>query len=166
MMIVVAIIAILAVIVLPEFTGTSTRGKAKAEVTAFFAELSIREEQFRVERSEYLPAVACPGSPSPSLQSVTACAASGTEWGPDVGPLPADQRLNVQLPMEEAYCSYQIVTGTGTGTSGPAGFTFASPTGPWYYLHAICDMDGDSGLNSEYFSSSKDSTIQEKDPGK
>jgi prepilin-type N-terminal cleavage/methylation domain-containing protein len=165
MLTVIVIIGVLAAVAIPAFTSTNSRGKAKAEVTAFFAELSIREEQYRVDRGTYLAAAKCPSTPSTSLQSMTACVTSGTEWGPNLGTAPAQQRLNVQLPMEEGYCTYQIVTGTGAGTAGPAGFTFVSPTGPWYYIHATCDMDGNTANTSEYFSSSKDSTIQDLNVG-
>ena len=166
MMVVVIMIGILAAIAVPAFTDESRKTKANSEVSAFFAEFQTREEQYRVDVGAYLAALTtCPASPSPSGQSITACVASGQPWGPNVGTnLPADQRLNVSLPSQTAFCTYKITTGSGTGTNNPNGFTFTSPTGIWYYLLATCDMDGD-GTKSTFFVSSVDSTIQKLNEG-
>ena len=152
-MFVVAIIALLAAVAIPMFSEASNKGKMKAEVSAFFSELGIREEQYKVEKAAYLAAAACPASVSIVGQSTTGCIASGQPWGPDVAGV---VKLNVQLPMLTAYCSYVIVSGIGTGTSNPGGFTFASPAGPWFHMTATCDTAGDGGTNSTYFASSVD----------
>lgn len=164
-MTVIVIISVLAVIAVPQFISDSKMTRARSEVTAFFAEFSVREEQYRMDRSDYLPAAECPTSTNGVAVNITACAASGQAWGPDLGSLPAQQRLKVALPMQEAACTYQITTGTGAGTGGPAGFTFTSPAGPWYYLHARCDMDGNGAPNTEFFASSLDPTIQSNNEG-
>jgi len=166
MMFVVAIIAVLAAITIPLFTENSRQGKAKAEISAFFGELAVREEQYKVDRGTYLAAAACPAAASSTLQSMTGCVVSGQAWGPNVSALPAGQRLNVQLPTVEGFCSYLIVSGTGTGTNNPvAGFTFTSPAGPWFYIVATCDMDGSATTNAVYFASSVDPTIQATNEG-
>ena len=59
-MITVAIIAILAAIAVPVFTKQSRKSKASSEANAVFAELSVREEQYKLENGAYLTAAACP----------------------------------------------------------------------------------------------------------
>ncbi len=153
-MIVVVIIAILAAIAVPALTGDSRKTKANAEITAFFAELGIREEQYKVDNGTYLTTATCPASPSSSGQAVI-CNQPTKEW----------DGLNVTLPTSNAYCSYTITANSGTGTTNPiAGFTFDSPAGNWYYIYATCDMDGDGTL-AGYFTSSVDSTIQKVNEG-
>lgn len=150
-----AIIAVLAAIAIPAFTEESRKGKAITEVTSFFAELSLREEQYKVDNGAYLPAVQCPGAPAPGGQDVTACASAGQPWN----------NLRVLLPQTTAACTYEVVTGTGTGTNNPViegqTFTFTSPATAWYYIVGRCNMDSD-GTKAVYFSSSVDSTIQKK----
>jgi prepilin-type N-terminal cleavage/methylation domain-containing protein len=53
-MMVVALIAVLAAIAIPNFVGQSNKAKADAEVTAIFAELRMCEERYRAERGSYL----------------------------------------------------------------------------------------------------------------
>lgn len=154
-MITCAIIAILSAIVIPSFMSDTLRGKAKIEVNAFFAELSVRQEQNRVDSGAYLSTAQCPSTaPTGSLVNITSCVAVAGVWNP----------LRVSLPQLEAYCAYTMVAGTGTGTNNPGGFVFTSPAGQWYYLTATCDMDND-GTFSQYFTSSVDSSIQIQNEG-
>lgn len=160
-MFVVAIVAILALIALPEFMGSSRKTKSNAEVTAFFAELGTKQEQYRVDNGGYLPTNPCPAISPPGTAeatvaaAATACAAG--EWAP----------LNVKLPLSLAYCSYEMVTNGVGVTAGPGNVTIGSDTfttttatvGPWYYIVARCDQDGD-GTTANFFTSSMDSTIQ------
>lgn len=154
-MIVVAVIAILAVIVIPSFQSESNRGRAKTEVTPMFAELQVREEQFKTENGAYASAVACPATPSPELQDASSCTATGGAW----------ETLRVVLPLTSLRCSYEVTAGTASdAVTNPSGFTFQSPPMSWYYIIATCDMDGESG-DSTYFTSSVDSAIQSQNEG-
>ena len=54
LMIVVAIIAILAAVVIPNFMRETTKSKRKAEVTAMFAEIGVKQEQFKTENANYM----------------------------------------------------------------------------------------------------------------
>jgi len=154
-MIVIIMIAILAAIAIPAFTHDTQRTKANAEVAAFFGELAIREEQFKVDNGSYMATVACPATTSQVGQAVD-CNQPTKAW----------DGLNVQLPMANAYCSYKIDVGTGAGvqTDAVTGFVLNSPAGNWYYMSAICDMNGD-GTNAMYYTNSVDSTIQQLNEG-
>lgn len=164
-MFVVVIIAVLAAIAIPAFTSEGNKGKANSEVTAWFAEFANKEEQYKVENNVYLSAPVCPATIGSTAQSMLACVASGQKWGPDIPGTPPTKNLNVRLPTTEAYCRYTIVAGTGTGTNNPiTGFTFTSPAGPWYYMLAECDIDGDGSM-STYFTSSVNSAIQKQNEG-
>ena len=155
LMITVAVIGILAKIALPSFFGQSRKSKAKSEVGAIFSELAVREEQYKLEQGSYLSAPACPATPSAAGQSPSACLATGQPF----------YNLRVRIQESSIYCSYAITAGSGAGTNNPAGFTFTSPTGAWYYLLATCDMDNSSTTNSTYFMSSMDATMQKLNEG-
>jgi len=157
MMIVVAIIAILAVLVIPQFMEESSKTKARSEVTAFFAELQTRQEQFRVDNSAYFPVpagatTACPSAPVQAAQPVD-CTAAGKPW----------DGLNVAPPTTTAFCSYTMTSGSGAGLTSVTidgfAFTFLAPAGIWYHLSGKCDLDGDS-TSVTFFTSSVDSTVQ------
>jgi type IV pilus assembly protein PilE len=155
LMIAVAIIGVLVRIAAPAFFGESRKQKAKSEVAAMFGELAVREEQYKLEKSSYLAATACPATPAAAGQSPSACIASGTPW----------DSMRVRIQESKLYCSYTITTGTGTGTNNPSGFVFTSPSGAWFYILATCDMDNSSTTNSSYFMSSLDSTVQKLNEG-
>ena len=62
------------------------------------------------------------------------------------------------------FCGYTWVSGladdgTNIGAEGAA-FGFTAPAVNWYYLLAHCDLDGNSAVDSYYFSSSVDTKIQ------
>lgn len=156
-MIVVAIIAVLAAIVIPSFTRETRRSKAGAEVAAVFAELSVRQDQYKLENGAYLAAAACPAASTPTGTVAAACIASGGPW----------ESLRVTLPSEKLLCSYTITAGTGTttGSDNPSGFTFARPPGAWFYIIATCDGDGNSATNATYFTSSLSGEIQKQNEG-
>jgi prepilin-type N-terminal cleavage/methylation domain-containing protein len=158
LMITVAIIAILAAVAVPAFMKETRKSKASSEVGAVFAELSVREEQYKLENGVYLDAAACPAMAGlgPTSRDATGCIASGLAWN----------TLRVRLPETNLYCSYEITTGTGTGTNNPGGFTFTSPALPWFYILATCEMDGNTSVHSTYFTSSVDSKVQQLNDGK
>ena len=157
-MITVAIIAILAAIAVPVFTKQSRKSKASSEANAVFAELSVREEQYKLENGAYLTAAACPAvsTISAKSQDATSCIASGQPWA----------TMRVRLPETNLYCSYEITTGSTAGTNNPSGFTFTSPALPWFYILATCEMDGVTSVHSMYFMSSVDSKIQSRNDGR
>jgi type IV pilus assembly protein PilE len=162
MMVTVAVIAILARIAVPLFTKENRKSKAQSEVGAIIAELAVREEQYKTENGTYLATTACPPSTSPtgttvaSLSTGSGCLISTGAWV---------NSLRVRLDVSRIYCSYTISAGTGTGTSGPTGFTFTSPATGWFYIVATCDTDGSTSKNSSYFTSSIDATLQKQNEG-
>lgn len=158
LMITVAIIAILAAVAVPLFTKETRKSKASSEVGAVFAELAVREEQYKLENGAYLDAAACPSMSGlgPTSRDATSCIATGQPWA----------TLRVHLPETDLYCSYTVTQGNATGTNNPNGFTFTSPALPWFYILATCEMDGQTGVHSYYFTSSVDSKVQAQNDGK
>lgn len=166
-MITVAIIAILAIIVIPQFTGETRKSKAASETAAMLGELAIRQDQFHLENARYHPCAApctatsastpaCPAVSSVHGTDAMSCIDAGGPWEP----------LRVRLSSEKLLCSYVLTAGEGAGTNDPSGFSFTSPPGSWFYIIATCDMDGDSAVDSTYFVSSQGSTIQKQNEGK
>ncbi|HUJ60111.1 MAG TPA: prepilin-type N-terminal cleavage/methylation domain-containing protein [Kofleriaceae bacterium] len=152
LMIAVAVIAILATVALPMYMSETRRSKAKSEVGAVFAELGVRESQYKLENGFYLTAPACPAAPSSTGQSPASCLVAGQPW--DI--------LKVRLDLSSLYCSYDVETGFGAPAS-PAptqGFVINAPPGAWYWIMATCDMDGDGVTFSYYFTNSMDASIQ------
>lgn len=155
LMIAVVVIAILAVVVIPQFTGSSRKVKADSEVSPMFSEISTRQEQWKSENGVYRTLAECPTVTSPTGVASTTC--SGTaEW--------TSMRINPQTTTLR--CKYQTFTGTTTGTNNPSGFTWSSPPTNWFYILATCDTDGSSGTNSTFFIASSDATIQKLNEGK
>ena len=96
-----------------------------------FAELSVRQEQYKVDNGSYLAAPAC--------SDPAACAA----W----------TKLGVKPPIPKPACSYEITAGTGGTATPPSGFTINVPAGNWYFIVATC-------ADATHFTSSVDSSIQ------
>ncbi|HSD88547.1 MAG TPA: prepilin-type N-terminal cleavage/methylation domain-containing protein [Kofleriaceae bacterium] len=153
LMIVVAIIAVLAVIVVPLFTSESKRGKAKSEVQPMFAELASREESYKGENSTYLTTAACPPSASTTgTDSFAACLTTGSDW----------TNLRVQPPEKTLSCSYTITAGASTVDpiallpSWVTGVTALSLATSWYFIEAVCPYN-------KYFTASWDAKIRSED---
>ncbi len=161
-MIVVALIAILAAIAIPAFFGDSRKAKANAEVSPIFSDLRTRMDQYFQENGTYPAnigeATTNPTTPSTTQQSLL--------------PLPtAWSDLKVRISNgTSVYCGYTWVSGAASSNAnvGAQGtfFGFTPPATPWYYLLAHCDMDGSATLDSYYFSSSVDPTIQKRNEGR
>jgi prepilin-type N-terminal cleavage/methylation domain-containing protein len=152
-----ALVGVLAVVVVPMFWGEARKGRAKAEVSAMFAELAMREDQYKLDQSAYLVAAACPSAPAAAGQDATGCVASGQPWN----------TLRVILPQSKLACSYAITVGTSAMTPAPpAPFVMTKPPGGWYYIIATCDMDGSSSVLSKYFTASNDTSLQVSNEGK
>jgi prepilin-type N-terminal cleavage/methylation domain-containing protein len=157
LMMVVAVVAILAAIVVPLFMSEGRKVKASSEVSAMFAELSTKQEQYKLELGKYLDVPACPATPSAFDQDITPCITSQA-W----------LDLRIAAPESKLKCSYLVETGlAGEAVSPPAGFTLppTAATG-WYWIHAKCDMDNNPALFSEYLISSLDTQTQKVNEGK
>lgn len=154
-MIVVAIIAVLAIVVIPTFVKESKRGKAKSEVHPMFTELSTREDQYKLEKSSYLAMPACPPSAVAAGTIITGAACATTANEPWVD-------LRVQAPQTKLTCSYRIATGAATddptaSTEWPAwGIAPPALATSWYFIKAVCP-------DTEYYTASWDSTLRAKD---
>jgi prepilin-type N-terminal cleavage/methylation domain-containing protein len=152
LMVVVAIVAVLAIIVIPNFMKDSTRGKAKSEVAAVFAELGNREDQFKQESNTgaYMSAAACPAAASSDGTNVvtTPC----TDW----------TTLSVEPPQSSLTCSYTVRAGVRADSplsdagwpSWVSGVT--APATSWYFIKAVCPA-------TEYFVASWDTKLRSKD---
>ncbi len=155
LMVAVAIIAILAAIVVPLFTGEAKKVKTRSEATAVFAEFSAKEERYKGENNVYLAVAACPAAPAAAKQSIAACKVAA-DWTA-LGIVPTEETLA---------CSYEVIVGTSAddpSTMVPAGATnFTVPAGccatGWYMIHAACDADGDGTL-SHFMTASFDAAL-------
>lgn len=158
MMIVVAVIAALAAVVVPTFFRSSQKAKASTEIGAMFAEISVKEEQFKSDSatSAYQALATCPTAVSQAGALVTGCQ-SNADW----------TALRMSPSLEKLRCTYTVTAGLATDTaSPPTGFTFVSPTTTsWYYIVATCDNDNDNALDATYFADSVDATIQKQNEG-
>src|SRR5687768_5712813 len=112
LMIAVAVIGVLAAIAIPHFSSESRRAKADTEIAPMFAELAVRQEQYKVDNGRYLTAAACPATPKSAPQTADACVAAGQPWN----------TLRVLLPTSTLRCSYAMTTGLGDApVSNPSG---------------------------------------------
>src|SRR5688572_22183331 len=107
LMIVVAVIAILAVVAVPAFFKETRKAKSDSEVTAMFAELRSREEQYKIENNVYLAAAACPSTPSATGTATTSCTGTGSPW--------ANLKVNPQFTTLR--CSYTVNVGLASDTA-------------------------------------------------
>lgn len=147
--IVIAIIAILAAILVPNWASSARNRKYDPEISAMFTEISTREEQYKAEQGNgaYLSETECPASPIPDGSDFNAnCVTSGSTWA-QLGVVPTDHSIR---------CTYQVVTGLpGTTPSAPAPCTSAGSATPvigsWYYAIATCDMDASSSTTDAQF---------------
>jgi prepilin-type N-terminal cleavage/methylation domain-containing protein len=153
MMITVAVIAVLALIVVPQFFKESRKTKSASEIAPMFAELSIREEQYKVDNTGYLSTITCPATPSAQGNPTTTCEAQA-DW----------IALKVAPSETKLFCSYTVTAGAGAGTT-VAAFGWTSPAGSWYYIEATCDMDGNTATDSMYFTSSSNTEIKKLNEG-
>ncbi len=161
-MITVAILGVLAKLALGSFIGTARKAKADSEISAFFAELRIREEQYQSENGAFL---------STSAAETTLFPATPIATGQALGTLPATwTKLKIKPPQTVGVkCSYVAIAGIPAGTPGAmatTNFAYVTPAKNWFYLLARCDMDGSATLDSFYFASSDDPTIKKLNPGK
>ena len=157
LMVVVAIVAILAAVVVPSWLRDSHKTKANAEVSGMFAEIGVKEEQYKIENHAYYSAAACPTAPSTAgADFSTTCVTTGSGWS----------TLRIAPTETKLYCTYSITAGLSSVTPvPPTGFTMTAPATSWWFAVAECDMDGQGGTNTTYFQSSVDPTIQKLNYG-
>lgn len=157
-MIVVAIIAVLAIVVVPSFMKETKRAGAKSEVHPMFTELQTRLDQYKLEANAYVAMTACPTSATNAGTDMALAACATTAGNPWL-------LLRVQPPAQKLKCSYSISTGDAgtdptasadgnwpTWGTAPAG----NPATTWYFIKAVCP-------NTEYMIASWDSTLRSKD---
>jgi prepilin-type N-terminal cleavage/methylation domain-containing protein len=158
MMVVVGLIAILAAVVIPQWMRQTRKTKGDSEINAMFVEIATKEEQYKIDNSAYLATTSCPASPTTvGVNFQTSCVTTGSAW--------ATLRVN---PSESVLrCTYGVTAGVAGATlTPPAGFTVANqPAGAWYYILAICDLDGQGGTNTQYFQTSLDTKMQKTNFG-
>jgi type II secretory pathway pseudopilin PulG len=162
-MVVVVIIAILAAIVVPTFVREGRKAKADSEIAAMFAEIANKEEQYKVEKGVYLAATQCPSTTSTAGVDFNSTCQSVSNWA----------AMRVLATSTAIRCKYTVTVGNANTTLTP-GSTFTvpcstsgacstvTPATAWYYITAICDMDGqgDSSTNTTFFQSSLDTKYQ------
>ena len=161
LMVVVALIAVLAMIVVPSFFGEASAVKADSEVAAIFAEMRIRQENYKTENGVYLAtgvdeSDTFPATPGPQEQAFQ-------------GILPQEWLdLRFMPPQPNVRCGYVARAGAAGAATGAAAQAFgmaANPAVTWYYVIARCNLDGSSARDGLYFTSSLDTRIQSQNPG-
>lgn len=161
LMVTIAVVAVLAAVALPSVFREARKARASAEVQPMFNDLRVRLEQYLQENGAY-PATIGEGTLHPGgVPSPTPAA---------INPLPATwQAIKVRISgNDRVTCRYTWATGlandgTNIGAQGTA-FAFAAPAVDWYYLLAVCDMNG-NGTYSYYFASSTNPNIQKLNEG-
>jgi prepilin-type N-terminal cleavage/methylation domain-containing protein len=161
-MMVVALIAVLAAIAIPNFVRQSGRAKSDTEVMEIFAELRIRQEQFRFERGTYKATTAdevllYPGTPSSNERDL-------------LGALPVEWQDLRYRGKSTARCSYGVITGAGGDATNigvrAAAFGFTAPTTDWFYILAWCDIDNDATTDGFYLTDSVNTSIRKVNAGR
>jgi prepilin-type N-terminal cleavage/methylation domain-containing protein len=164
-MIVVAVIAILAAVVIPSWLKEGRKGKADPEIRAMFSEISIKEEQYKSEQGgSYLALPLCPNPMvSSGTDMTTGTCFAAADWKKvNVAPTETTIRCNYVVTVGAAGVT-PTVTGTATGFTLPS--NVATYVSPWYYIVGQCDMDGQGGTLSTFFTASWDQSIQKQNYG-
>lgn len=165
LMVVVAIVAVLAAIAVPIFTGTSRRAKAASEVGPYFQDFRTRMAEYQQEHGVYPASLGegafHPAAPGARKQSIF--------------PMPAAWTALRLRPSgsTDVHCGYTWATGLANdganvgaiaSAAAPSGFGFTAPATSWYYLLAKCNLDGAGGF-SYYFTDSVDTSIRKLNEG-
>lgn len=157
----VAIVGVLIGLAVYNF-GKTTRKARGSEAQAMFAALRVAEEQYFLENGTYFSTATAETNTHP---------AAPTKTSQSFLPLPPSwTQLRVRLPEETGYCGYVAIAGAANdatnlgATANGFGLTTA-PATDWFYLVAHCDLDGNGGRDSYYFTWSGDTTIQKLNEG-
>jgi Tfp pilus assembly protein PilE len=155
LMVVVAIVAVLAAIVIPNWAASARNKKYDPEITAMFTEIAQNEMQYKSENTTapgtYLAAAACPAAPNPNgIDFNATCVSGATPW----------VTLRVNATDSQIRCSYTIQAGApGTLPVPPAPCPAVPAAGlveSWYMITATCDMDAAGGTNATFCTTSWD----------
>jgi prepilin-type N-terminal cleavage/methylation domain-containing protein len=159
MMITVLIVGVISAIALPALLGTKRQVQSSAEVSEFFTELRVREDQWANENGSYK---------STGSEGGTWFPATTSAQGQDLPVLPAEWKaLKVSPPMmSDVTCSYVVVAGKKGDAAGAkaTAMGFVPPNKNWYYLLARCDADDDPAVDAYFLQTSEDATIKSEEP--
>jgi type IV pilus assembly protein PilA len=123
-----------------------------SEVYAMVAAIKSAQENYHAETGQYassganeddLYPVLNSGGPEPSKKDF------------DTSTRPKWKSLGVAAPSSQLYCGYVTIGGPANDLSaaGARGVTIYGgkvPRVPWYYIRAVCDLDGNASKNSFY----------------
>ena len=163
MMIVVALIAVLAAIAIPAFSGESKKARAESEVMPFLVEIGNKQEAYAQTHPGYQSTLqwlpVAPGLLDKNTRPFTVPTGTWTD-------------LRIEPPNDKGRCIYFTRAGDaseGAGNLGDAelaacNISYDPPPMNFYYALAMCDMDGD-GIHSCYMISSDNSTLSKVRPG-
>jgi type IV pilus assembly protein PilA len=160
MAIVVAVIAVLAAVAVPQFMSSKNEGQEESEVSGMFTALSIAEAQYKLENGVYFStggseSATFPATPSNTPQNVSGAPATWTT-------------LKVTAPFSTVVCGYVVIAGAANqapGAIASSKFGFAAPKQPYFYVLARCNLDRNSGVDAYYFESSVSATIKSINEG-
>jgi len=162
-MVVVVIIAILAAVVVPSWVRSARKAKADTEIAAMFAEIATKEEQYKTEVGSYLATAQCPTTTSTAGVDFNYTCNAATGWA-NLRVIPTDSAIRCKYQVFADVANTALTPGstfTVPCTTSPTCTTVTPPTA-WYYIMAICDMDGqgDGSTNTTFFQSSLDTKYQ------
>ncbi len=130
-----------------------------------FTELRLRQEAYHVENGAYLSTGADESDAFPASPS-------GPSGGTEIQPMPATwTALRLRPGRDTVLCTYVSMAGDGGDDTnlGAVAQSFGMDSAPatnWYYLLAECDMDGNSSVNSFYFSRSDTTGVAKRNEGR
>jgi prepilin-type N-terminal cleavage/methylation domain-containing protein len=151
LMVVVAVVAVLAVMVMPSWARESRKARYDSEVSAVFAELSAKEDMYKLEKFKYHAAAQCPAATADLGVPVSTCT-TGVDWG--------STKLRAAPAVKYLRCTYQVVTGCPADIAGPpAGIVFNQGVASWYFIVAVCGTGTDTYT---YFTGSTNTRVQKK----
>lgn len=165
LMITVAIIAVLALLAgvgYARYIRTAKTGEATAMLNA----IKGAEESYKAETYKYLDVSGVPGGTSmPAYYPTSSPNDQRANWNPAgcVGtPICANfVKLNISSDNTSAgvYYRYGVTAGSATGSTFTFdGRAYPAANDPWFVVKAIGDLNND-GVQSQYWSSSMDSTV-------
>jgi len=158
--IVVAVIAVLASVAIPQFMSDEREATADAEVSAMFSALAIAEQEYKLENGVYLSTGANEGATWPAVPGTKPLA---------LAPYPATwNSLKVAPPSDTARCGYVVIAGAANAAPGATAsgtFGFTAPSQAYFYILAHCNLDGSGSKDGYYFQSSINATIKSVNPG-
>jgi prepilin-type N-terminal cleavage/methylation domain-containing protein len=158
-MVAVAILGVLAAVLVLNFMKPTRKVKTGSEASAMFAEFHRAQQQYALENGVYYTAV-----------DIDTLNPTGYDEKPvEMLTVPADwEPLKIQLQQTKFYCGYTTVGGTADDDIPAIAYDFgmSQPESNWYVIYAHCNVDGKSDVDTQYFSSSVDSSLKKKNEGR